>query len=71
MYRYLRSLRDDIVISSRVDKGRYGDGTTENYLWWDHDKYAGDYQEREQYVGGLTFASGLSVLSSSPASFTP
>jgi alpha-L-fucosidase len=53
MYRYLRSLRDDIVISSRVDKGRYGEGTTENYLWWDHDKYAGDYQEREQYVGGL------------------
>jgi alpha-L-fucosidase len=53
MYRYLRGLRDDIVISSRVDKGRYGDTTTENYGWWDHHKYAGDYQEREQYVGGL------------------
>jgi alpha-L-fucosidase len=53
MYRYLRGLRDDIVISSRVDKGRYGDTTTENYLYWDHHRYAGDYQEREQYVGGL------------------
>ena len=28
LYRYLRGLRDDIVISSRVDKGRYGEGTT-------------------------------------------
>jgi alpha-L-fucosidase len=53
LYRYLRGLRDDIVISSRVDKGRYGEGTTENLLWWEHDKYAGDYQEREQYIGGF------------------
>ena len=53
LYRYLRGLRDDIVISSRVDKGRYGTGTTENYLWWEFSKYAGDYQEREQYIGGI------------------
>jgi len=53
LYHYLRGLRDDIVISSRVDKGRYGDGTMENYLWWDFQKYAGDYQEREQYIGGI------------------
>jgi len=53
LYRFLRGVRDDIVISSRVDKGRYGEGTTENQLWWDHDKYAGDYQEREQYIGGF------------------
>ena len=53
MYRYLRGVKDDIVINSRVDKGRYGDGTTENYLWWDFQKYAGDYQEREQYIGGF------------------
>lgn len=53
LYRYLRGVRDDIVISSRVDKGRYGEGTTENLLWWDYQKYAGDYQEREQYVGGF------------------
>jgi alpha-L-fucosidase len=52
LYRYLRRVKDNIVISSRVDKGRYGEGTTENYLWWDFQKYAGDYQEREQYIGG-------------------
>jgi alpha-L-fucosidase len=53
LYRYLRGVKDDIVISSRVDKGRYGDGTTENLLWWDYQNYAGDYQEREQYIGGF------------------
>ena len=53
LYAFLRGIRNDIVISSRVDKGRYGEGTTENLLWWDHTKYAGDYQEREQYVGGF------------------
>jgi len=53
LYAFLRGVRDDIVVSSRVDKGRYGEGTTENLLWWDHTKYAGDYQEREQYVGGF------------------
>ena len=53
LYRYLRGVRDDIVISSRVDKGRYGEGTTENYLRWNFQKYAGDYQEREQYIGGF------------------
>jgi alpha-L-fucosidase len=46
LYAYLRSLKEDILINNRVDKGREGmAGTTKNY------KYAGDFATPEQEIG--------------------
>ncbi|MCK0157162.1 alpha-L-fucosidase [Cellulophaga sp. F20128] len=46
MYKYLRELKDDILINNRVDKGREGmAGITKSI------KYAGDYATPEQQIG--------------------
>ena len=46
MYKYLRELKDDILINNRVDKGREGmKGTTKSTI------YAGDYATPEQQIG--------------------
>lgn len=48
MYKYLRSLKDDLLINNRVDKGREGmSGTTKS------NKFAGDYATPEQEVGNF------------------
>ena len=48
LYAYLRSLKDDLLINNRVDKGREGmDGTTKSNL------FAGDYATPEQRVGNF------------------
>ncbi len=47
LYKYVRSLQDDIIINNRVDKGRAGmAGTTKTDL-----DYAGDYDTPEQEIG--------------------
>lgn len=46
LYAYLRSLKDDLLINNRVDKGREGmEGITKSSI------YAGDYATPEQRVG--------------------
>ena len=46
MYKYLRGLKDDLLINNRVDKGRQGmAGTTKG------EKFAGDYGTPEQQIG--------------------
>lgn len=46
LYRYVRSLQDDILINNRVDKGRRGmEGGTAGR------EYAGDYDTPEQRIG--------------------
>ncbi|MDY7396966.1 alpha-L-fucosidase [Aureibaculum sp. 2210JD6-5] len=46
MYKYLRGLKDDLLINNRVDKGREGmSGTTKS------NKFAGDYATPEQEIG--------------------
>jgi len=66
LYRYLRGLRDDIVINNRAEvweesseaRGKYTvPDTMPLWMWnptpfWNYSKYAGDYQEREGYIGG-------------------
>lgn len=64
LYRFLRSVRDDIVISNRVEPYVAWISSEEPLVWesplwvwhpkpyWNHEKYAGDYFEREQFVGG-------------------
>ena len=66
LYRYLRGLRDDIVINNRAEVwgeaseagGKYTvPDTPPLWMWnpgpyWNYTKYAGDYQEREDYIGG-------------------
>ena len=48
MYKYLRGLKNDILINNRVDKGREGmSGTTKS------NKFAGDYATPEQEVGNF------------------
>lgn len=48
MYKYLRGLKDDLLINNRVDKGREGmSGTTKS------NKFAGDYATPEQEVGNF------------------
>lgn len=50
LYKYIRSLRDDILINNRVDKGFKGmAGMTDSVA-----KYAGDYGTPEQRIGGFT-----------------
>ncbi len=57
MYKYIRSLRDEIVVNDRVDKGKWTVDPADpqengkEIMVWDHGKFAGDYEEREQYVG--------------------
>ncbi len=47
LYKYVRSLQDDIIINNRVDKGRAGmAGTTKTDM-----DYAGDYDTPEQEIG--------------------
>ncbi|MGX1931019.1 alpha-L-fucosidase [Flagellimonas sp. 2504JD4-2] len=46
MYKYLRGLKDDLLINNRVDKGREGmSGRTKS------NKFAGDYATPEQEIG--------------------
>ena len=66
LYRYLRGLRDDIVINNRTEvwedgseaRGAYTvPDTPPLWMWnpspyWNTSQYAGDYQEREEYIGG-------------------
>ena len=66
LYRYLRGLRSDIVINNRAEvweegseaRGKYTvPDTPPLWMWnptpfWNYSKYAGDYQEREEYIGG-------------------
>ena len=48
MYRYLRELKDDLLINNRVDKGRKGmEGMTKDR------KFAGDYATPEQQIGAF------------------
>lgn len=47
LYKYVRSLKDDILINNRVDKGRGENGMTES------DKYAGDFGTPEQKIGAF------------------
>lgn len=60
MYKYIRNLRDEIVINDRVDKGKWtvdpADPTEfgKEIKVWDYEKFAGDYEEREQYVGEIS-----------------
>jgi alpha-L-fucosidase len=62
LYRYLRSLKNDLLVSNRVD-AKAGDeearaGGYEKSLWvfyskpWNPAVYAGDYLDREEYIGG-------------------
>jgi len=49
LYKYIRGLRDDILINNRVDKGFKGmAGMTDSVA-----KYAGDYGTPEQQIGGF------------------
>ena len=49
LYKYIRGLRDDILINNRVDKGFRGlAGMTDSIA-----KYAGDYGTPEQRIGGF------------------
>ncbi len=49
LYKYIRDLRDDILINNRVDKGFKGmAGMTDSIA-----KYAGDYGTPEQQIGGF------------------
>ncbi len=49
LYKYIRDLRDDILINNRVDKGFTSmAGMTDNVS-----KYAGDYGTPEQRIGGF------------------
>jgi alpha-L-fucosidase len=49
LYKYIRGLRDDILINNRVDKGFKGmAGMTDSVA-----KYAGDYGTPEQEIGGF------------------
>jgi len=63
MYRYLRGLKDTLLISNRVD-AKQGDEEAralgyEKALWvfypkpWQPETYAGDYLDREEYIGGV------------------
>ena len=62
LYRYLHSLNPSLLISNRVDtKGSNEEARLMGYsgaLWvynpkpWNYEKYAGDYLEREVYIGG-------------------
>jgi len=50
LYKYIRDLRDDILINNRVDKGFKGlSGMTDSVA-----KYAGDYGTPEQQIGGFS-----------------
>jgi len=50
LYKYIRGLRDDILINNRVDKGFKGlAGMTDSVA-----KYAGDYGTPEQQIGGFS-----------------
>ena len=57
LYRYLRGLNDRLIISNRVD-AKEGWEARVDTVWplyskpWNPEKYAGDYQEREEYIGG-------------------
>ena len=62
LYRYLRGLKNTLLISNRVD-AKEGDEEAEamgyeKALWvfyskpWKEETYAGDYLEREEYIGG-------------------
>jgi alpha-L-fucosidase len=52
MYRDLRKLSPAVLLSSRIDKGRYG--TKDPHTGgWNQKIHAGDYEERERYVSGL------------------
>lgn len=49
LYKYIRDMRDDILINNRVDKGFKGmAGMTDSVA-----KYAGDYGTPEQRIGGF------------------
>lgn len=49
LYKYIRDMRDDILINNRVDKGFKGmAGMTDSIA-----KYAGDYGTPEQRIGGF------------------
>jgi alpha-L-fucosidase len=63
LYRYLRGLKDEIVVNSWIEPfATCSEGEGEiraNPLWvfnsagaWNHEKCAGDYYEREGYIGG-------------------
>ena len=47
LYKYIRDLKNDILINNRVDKGRNEEGMTES------GKYAGDYGTPEQKIGAF------------------
>ncbi len=47
LYKYARSLKNDILINNRVDKGRGENGMTES------DKFAGDFGTPEQKIGAF------------------
>jgi alpha-L-fucosidase len=49
LYKYIRDLRDDILINNRVDKGFSGMGGMTDSIA----KYAGDYGTPEQQIGGF------------------
>jgi len=62
LYRYLRGLRTSLLINNRVD-AKEGDEVAralgyEKALWvfyskpWKNETYAGDYLDREEYIGG-------------------
>ena len=62
LYRYLRGLNDSLLISNRVDAKEGSEEARmlgyDSALWvfyskpWNQGKYAGDYLEREEYIGG-------------------
>ncbi|MFC2090785.1 alpha-L-fucosidase [Bacteroidota bacterium] len=63
LYRYMRGLREDILINNRVDVGRHH-LNTETGLW-DWSIYAGDFEERErmvEWVGHETTVYGRSEI---------
>jgi alpha-L-fucosidase len=62
LYRYLRGLKNTLLVSNRVDT-KAGDEEAralgyDKALWvfyskpWKNETYAGDYLEREEYIGG-------------------
>jgi alpha-L-fucosidase len=63
LYKFLRTVKDNIVISSRVENCfEKGEGEIRaNPLWvfyngpWDHEKCAGDYYERENNVAATPY----------------
>lgn len=52
LYAYLRTLKDDLVINDRVDKGHQGVKVKEIE---NPEKYAGDYATPEQRIGAVDF----------------